>query len=200
MSQAITMPMACLEECHGIYASVLYSAEECAALLAAARALGAWHSAEITVENDDGTSESIEDTSTRSAFILDRTKGAPILDEFEARVRRQVVPAIRQHWDVDLWELMGTQLVQYQPGGHYDAHQDAGGVFANRYFTVVSYLNADFDGGCTSFPTIPHVTRPETGKTIFFPSRYYHCAEPVTHGEKYVLITWVCGPPPLQWI
>jgi len=200
MNRAMAIQMACVEECHGIYACMLHDADECAAVVVEARRIGAWHAAEITVENDDGTPESIEDTSTRSAYILDRTKGAPILDEFEARVRRRLIPAIRQIWDVDLYELIGTQLVHYQPGGHYDAHQDAGGVFANRYFTVVCYLNADFDGGHTSFPTLPHVTRPEAGKTIFFPSRYYHCAQPVTRGEKFVLITWVCGPVPVQWI
>ncbi len=200
MNEAIAMPRAWAQECNGVYACTLYGAEECAAVLAKARAIDAWNAAEVTVENDDGSSESLQDVSTRSARILHRAQGAVILDEFDARVRREVVPAIREIWDVDLRELIGTQLVHYEPGGHYSAHQDAGGAFANRYFTVVSYLNADFDGGHTSFPTLPHVTRPETGKAVFFPSTYHHCAEPVTRGEKYVLITWVCGPVPVRWI
>jgi len=200
MNKGIPMPMACEQECHGVYACTLYGAEECAAVLAEARAIDAWEAAEITVEDDDGVSESIEDASTRSARVLDRAQGAAITEDFEARVRRQVLPAIREIWDVDLHDLIGTQLVHYQPGGHYSTHQDSGGAFADRYFTVVSYLNADFDGGHTSFPTLPHVTRPETGKAVFFPSSYHHCAEPVTRGEKYVLITWVCGPVPVKWI
>ena len=200
MNKGIPMPMAFEQECHGVYACALYGAEECAAVLAEARAIDAWEAAEITVEDDDGVSESIEDASTRSARVLDRAQGAAITEDFEARVRRQVLPAIREIWDVDLHDLIGTQLVHYQPGGHYSTHQDSGGAFADRYFTVVSYLNADFDGGHTSFPTLPHVTRPETGKAVFFPSSYHHCAEPVTRGEKYVLITWVCGPVPVKWI
>jgi len=187
-------------ECHGVYACRLYSAAECAAVLAQARALDSWHEAEITVEDDHGASESITDVSTRKARLIDSTRGAPILDEFEARVRREVLPLVRDTWGVDLHELAGTQLVHYQPGGHYAAHQDGGGAYANRYFTVVCYLNADFDGGCTSFPTIPYVVRPETGKIVVFPSAYYHCAEPVIHGEKSVLVTWVCGPVPVKWI
>ncbi|HYB76936.1 MAG TPA: 2OG-Fe(II) oxygenase [Candidatus Bathyarchaeia archaeon] len=200
MNPAMAMPMACVQECHGIYACTLYRAEESAALVAKARTIDAWDAAEVTIENDDGTSETLEDHSARSAFILDRSQGAVIHEEFEARVRRDVLPAIHEISGVTLEELVGTQLIRYQPGGHYDIHQDAGGVFANRYFTVVSYLNSDFEGGRTSFPTVPHVTRPETGKAIFFPSRYYHCAEPVTRGEKFVLITWVCGPVSVQWI
>lgn len=187
-------------ECHGVYACRFYSAGECAAVLARARALDSWHQAEITVDDDHGASESITDASTRKARLMDGTRGAPILDEFEARVRREILPLIRDTWGVELDELAGTQLVQYQPGGHYETHQDGGGTYANRYFTVVCYLNADFEGGCTSFPTIPHVVRPETGKVVIFPSTYYHCAEAVTSGEKSVLITWVCGPVPIQWI
>jgi len=200
MNKAIPTPMACEQECHGVYACTLYGAEECAAILAQARAIDAWAPAEITVEDDDGVSESLQDVSTRSARILDRVQGAAITEDFDARVRRHVLPAIREIWDVDLHDLNGTQLVEYQPGGHYSTHQDSGGAFADRYFTVVAYLNADFDGGHTSFPTLPHVTHPETGKAVFFPSSYHHCAEPVTRGEKYVLITWVCGPVPVKWI
>lgn len=201
MNEAIAKPRAHAQECHGIYASTLYAAEECAAVLAEARALDAWYVAEITVEDSDGVAQDIQDASTRSARILDGAKGAAILEQFEARVRREVLPLIREIWGVELPELLGTQLVHYQPGGHYSAHQDGGGgAYANRYFTVLCYLNADFDGGQTSFPTVPYAACPETGKVVIFPSMYYHCAEPVTRGEKYVLVTWACGPVPVQWI
>ena len=200
MNQATTTPNERTQEGHGVYAATLYAAEECAAVVAEVRALDAWYAAQVTIETDDGASETVQDASTRSARILDGAKGAAILGEFEARVRREVLPAIREAWGVELRELLGTQLIHYQPGGHYSAHQDGGGAFANRYFTVVCYLNADFSGGRTSFPTLPYVARPETGKAVIFPSMYYHCAEPVTQGEKYVLITWVCGPVPVQWI
>lgn len=200
MNEANLTPRAYAQECHGVYASTLYAAEECAAVLVEVRALDSWHEAEITVEDSDGAAETLQDTSTRNARILDSAKGAAVLDQFEARVRSEVLPIIREIGGVELRELVGTQLVHYQPGGHYSTHQDGGGAFANRYFTVVCYLNADFDGGQTSFPTVPYVVRPETGKVVIFPSRYYHCAEPVARGEKYVLITWVCGPVPVQWI
>ena len=199
MNDASAISRAYTQECHGVYASRLYDAEECAAVLAQVP-LDAWHEAEITVENSDGVREDIRDASTRSARILDSTRGAPVLDEFEARVQREILPIVRQMFGVDLQELAGTQLVHYQPGGHYVAHQDGGAAFAKRYFTVVCYLNADFDGGQTSFPTLPYVAHPEPGKVVLFPSMYYHCAEPVTRGEKYVLITWVCGPAPVRWI
>ncbi len=183
-----------------MYATTLFSAEECAAVLAEARALDPWHDADITVEHSDGTADVVVDTSTRSARILDVTAGADILARFEAEVRRRILPLISEIWRADFDGIEGTQLVGYKPGGHYDTHQDSGQTFADRYFTVVCYLNDDFEGGHTSFPSLPYQAQPRTGKAVIFPSAYYHCAEPVTRGEKFVLITWICGPVPVQWI
>jgi len=200
MSDDGVAPAQFAQESYGIYAGALYSAEECAALLAEVRALDAWDVAEITVEDDDGMPSDIRDKSTRDARILDRSKGAAILDEFELRLRKGVLPVIRATFGIDLQDIVGTQLVQYEPGGHYGAHQDGGGSLADRYFTVLCYLNDDFEGGHTTFPTIPYSVRPETGKVVIFPSNFYHCAEPVTRGQKSVLVTWVCGPVPVKWI
>ena len=201
MSENRLAPAQFAQECYGIYAGALYSAKECAAVLGEVRAQNAWYVAEITVEHDDGKAEEIRDTSMRDARILDRSNGGTaILNEFEDRLRKRVLPTIRETWGVDLQEVVGTQLVQYEPGGHYSAHQDGGGLFADRYFTVLCYLNDDFDGGHTSFPTIPYSVRPETGKVVIFPSNFYHCAEPVTRGQKSVIVTWVCGPVPVKWM
>jgi predicted 2-oxoglutarate/Fe(II)-dependent dioxygenase YbiX len=100
---------------------------------------------------------------------------------------------------VKLVETCGTQIIRYRKGGRYVAHTDAGVDYAERYFSVVCYLNDDFTGGLTSFPSLEYSTRPQTGKAIIFPSRYFHCAEPVSSGEKFIFLTWVCGPIPITW-
>ncbi|MGA8311890.1 MAG: 2OG-Fe(II) oxygenase, partial [Terriglobales bacterium] len=95
----------------------------------------------------------------------------------------------------------GTEIVRYSPGGHYVPHKDANELeLANRYFTVLCYLNDSFEEGKTSFTSLNFTAAPAAGKTLVFPSRYLHCAEPVTRGEKFVFITWLCGPPPIKWI
>ncbi len=200
MNEDRVAPAQFAQECYGIYAGALYSSEECAQVLAEVRTLDAWEIAEITVENDEGVPEEIRDTSTRDARILDSSKCPAILHEFERRLRDSVLPFIQETWGVDLQDVAGTQLVQYEPGGHYSAHQDGGGSLAERYFTVLCYLNEDFEGGQTSFPTIPYSMRPATGKVVIFPSTFWHCAEPITRGQKSVLVTWVCGPVPVKWM
>jgi predicted 2-oxoglutarate/Fe(II)-dependent dioxygenase YbiX len=138
---------------------------------------------------------------TRSACILNRLQAAATYDEFEEKVRVVVNPLVRQIWGVDLPRQEGTQIVRYAPGGHYIPHKDADeGELANRYFTVLCYLNDSFEGGKTSFTSLNFTAVPFPGKTLVFPSRYLHCAEPVTRGEKFVFVTWLCGSLPIKWI
>ena len=92
----------------------------------------------------------------------------------------------------------GTQLVRYAPGGHYIPHSDVGRLTMNRYYTVLCYLNDDFEGGNTQFPALDYAVRPQSGKAILFPSRYLHGGEPVTRGEKYILVSWITGTPQQQ--
>jgi prolyl 4-hydroxylase len=159
-----------------------------------------WTAAQIVVESE-GRSRDLTLPDTRAASILDRSQAVATYDRFEQRVRSVIHPLVRQIWEVDLPRQEGTQLVRYSPGGHYVAHRDADeGEQANRYFTVLCYLNDNFEGGKTSFPPLNFTAAPVSGKTLVFPSRYLHCAEPVTRGEKFVLITWLCGQVPIKWI
>jgi predicted 2-oxoglutarate/Fe(II)-dependent dioxygenase YbiX len=145
--------------------------------------------------------QSIPDPAARAARILQGVRAAGIEREFEEKIHGVVRPLIKRIWDVNLSECQGTQLVRYKPGGHYVPHTDAGvDEFANRYFTVLCYLNQDFEGGKTSFPSLNYAATPQTGKAIIFPASYLHCAEPVVSGEKLILLSWVCGPVPVRWV
>jgi predicted 2-oxoglutarate/Fe(II)-dependent dioxygenase YbiX len=66
----------------------------------------------------------------------------------------------------------------------------------NRYYSLVCYLNDDFEGGSTRFPALDYAVKPQCGKAILFPSRYLHGGEPVISGQKYILISWITGPIP----
>ena len=138
---------------------------------------------------------------TRSASILNSSRAEEVYERFDRRINSLIKPLIKQVWQIDLEEHSGTQMIRYGKGGHYVPHSDGGrDDLAERYFTVVCYLNDDFEGGHTSFPSLGAIIRPKTGQAVIFPSRYLHCAEPVTRGEKLVLISWVCGPVPIDWI
>ena len=187
------------EEAHGIFSLVLYEPEVCKGIVAGIRRLR-WSVAEVQLEKATGGYATFTRRRTRSADILTSPRAGELRQDFDSRIKKVVHPLINRVWQVKLVETCGTQIIRYRKGGRYIAHADAGIDYAERYFSVVCYLNDDFTGGHTSFPSLAYSTRPETGKAIIFPSRYCHCAEPVTSGEKFILLTWICGPVPINWV
>ncbi len=183
-----------------VFSMPLYTSRRCSALASRARKSRQWGAAEV-VRHEQGGLHSISDPSARAARILEGDLSAEIGRDFEEKIYSAVVPLIKKIWNVVLTECQGTQLVRYNPGGHYVPHTDAGtDEFENRYFTVVCYLNDDFKGGKTSFPSLKYSATPATGKALIFPASYLHCAEPVIKGEKLILLSWLCGPVPVRWI
>jgi predicted 2-oxoglutarate/Fe(II)-dependent dioxygenase YbiX len=187
------------EAVQGILSLPLFPPSFCELAVARIRRLE-WEAAQIQVAKSNGREGVYTRTRTRSASILTSPRAAEVYQEFDRQMDSVIKPLIRQVWNLELSEHSGTQLIRYGKGGHYLPHADAGGELADRYFTVVCYLNDDFAGGHTSFPSLEATVKPQTGQAIIFPARYLHCAEPVTSGEKFVLITWVCGPVPIAWI
>lgn len=188
------------QEAFGVFATRLYEPDMCASIVAHIRTQGEWEAAQVVVDSG-GQSRDATLPETRAARTLNRLHIPATCDDFEERVRRVINPMLRQVWGVDLLQQEGTEIVRYSPGGHYIPHKDANELeLANRYFTVLCYLNDSFEGGKTSFTSLNFTATPAPGKTIVFPSRYLHCAEPVTRGEKFVFISWLCGPPPIKWI
>jgi predicted 2-oxoglutarate/Fe(II)-dependent dioxygenase YbiX len=185
-------------ETQGIFATQLYAPRSCAAMVARAKKAQEWCDAEIVID-EHGASQA--NPASRWARILRGPLAASMEREFEERIRRLVKPLIQNIWGANLSECRGTQLIRYRKGGHYVPHSDVGsGELANRYFTVLCYLNENFEGGKTRFPSLRHAATPSAGKAIVFPSSYLHCAEPVMQGGKFILLTWVCGPVPVRWI
>ena len=196
------IPWPCVDEAHGVFSFSLYERRACQSLITTARRRNAWFPAEVSITEADGQTRDIADTDTRAAAILDARRAQYLYRSFEKLVEKTVVGLVERTWGVRLDQLEGTQLIRYRPGGHYLAHTDSStqGEYARRYFTVVCYLNDDFTGGRTSFPSLNFSAQPQAGKAIIFPSKYVHCAEPVKKGEKYVLITWLCGQAPTLWM
>lgn len=188
------------EEANGVLALSLLDRPECNSIITYARGLNSWDHAEVREQIGDGVYETVAMPNIRSAGILAPTDYPDLFHIFDKRIDALIKPLIKQVWEVDLNEHTATQLIRYQPGGYYQGHPDAAGDLAYRFFSIVCYLNDDFEGGKTSFPSLNYRTTPECGKAIVFPAKYFHCAEPVISGEKYVLVSWVVGPAPLKWI
>jgi len=89
-------------------------------------------------------------------------------------------------------------LLKYTQGKEYKAHYD-GGSRTKRVFSVVSYLNDDYEGGELEFEHFKVKIKPEPGMLIIFPSNYAyrHVAHPILSGTKYAMATWVTDDTPI---
>ena len=187
------------EAANGLLALALVEPEECRSIVDHIETVDGWGDATVRAQGSDDMYDSVA-PHVRSASVVPLVRSPEILHQFEEKMAKLIKPLIAQFWGVDLEEHSGLQIVRYKPGGRYQTHQDAAMDFEDRYFTVICYLNDDFEGGCTQFPNLNHTVVPESGKAIVFPAKYFHCAEPVVRGEKYVLVGWVLGPAPIKWI
>lgn len=119
---------------------------------------------------------------------------------FEARIRSIVRPIIYKRWNHDILKHTNVQLVRYVPGDFFVVHRDNGSDYNERYYTVVCYLNSDFEGGGTYFPSSDYTVQPQAGKAVIFPSDYLHRANEVIEGVKYIAVIWMLDTPPVEWI
>jgi prolyl 4-hydroxylase len=174
----------------------LLSAEECDALIAAARPRLA---RSLTVQTKTGGEELNPDRTSNGMFF---NRGeSELLRSIERRIARLL------NWPVENGE--GLQVLHYRPGAEYKPHYDyfdpaepgtptilkRGG---QRVATLVMYLNQPEQGGGTTFPDAGLEVAPQRGNAVFFsydrPSpatRTLHGGAPVIAGEKWVATKWL---------
>ena len=93
------------------------------------------------------------------------------------------------------------QVLRYRPGGEYRPHFDAIPGFANqRAMTILVWLNRDYEGGETHFPTPGLKLKGSPGDAILFRNTgpdgrrdpaAGHSGLPVTAGEKRIASRWI---------
>ncbi len=106
-------------------------------------------------------------------------------------------------------------ILHYEPGQTFDDHFDfldprqpgfAGelAMVGQRVATFLVYLNDNFDGGDTEFPTLEWRFKGRTGDALFFwnvdaggnvEHKLLHAGRPPTQGEKWLFSQWVREKP-----
>lgn len=98
--------------------------------------------------------------------------------------------------------------LRYNAGGFFRAHFDAGEGqcdlsetnIGHRKWTIITYLNDDYDGGSTFFPLLNKTIFPKKGKALCFRNiddnlkvikEAQHCGQPVSNGKKYIINQWL---------
>jgi predicted 2-oxoglutarate/Fe(II)-dependent dioxygenase YbiX len=191
--------MTFVENIAGVFSVQLYDSASCDAIIKYAERSRDWSDASVGEERN-GTHRSAIRRKYRAAQSFSPPYRSKLTREFDAKLNSLVKPFIRRVWRVDLSAHSGTHIVKYSPGGFYVTHADAGLDVIDRYFTVLCYLNEDFEGGHTNFPSLDWRITPQKGMAVIFPSTYLHCAEPVLTGQKYILVTWLTGENPIDCI
>ena len=95
-------------------------------------------------------------------------------------------------------KLETWQLLKYEEGNQFLAHYDNGGHLDKRLFTILIYLNDDFEGGTTTFTNQGTVITPKTGKMMMFKNlkkritdtNSMHSGDKLIKGTKYILVNW----------
>ena len=102
-------------------------------------------------------------------------------------------------------------VVNYLSGGGYKEHWDyfhdgdkISEICGNRVYSFLFYLNDDFTGGETFFPTFNRKVIPEKGKLLFWNNlnpdgsrkiESKHAGLPVKEGEKWIMTSWIREKP-----
>jgi predicted 2-oxoglutarate/Fe(II)-dependent dioxygenase YbiX len=188
------------EQSQGVVSLQLYESVECKRMVERIEQLEGWIAARIREAREDGNYSSVARSDIRSASTLTSSQVESLYCDFEQKLDSIVKPLVRRLWKLDLRSHSGTHLLKYEAADHYLPHRDTGLGFEERYFSVVCYLNDDFAGGRTLFPTLDYAATPEAGRAILFPSTYLHGSEPVISGRKFVLVSWIEGPVPIKWL
>jgi SM-20-related protein len=151
------------------------------------------------------------DRASRSTGIAD------VSEEAQAVVAERLsaaIPEIARHFGIEVEGRQSLQFLVYGEGDFFQAHQDrndspgAAAFSARRRVSVVAFLNDEsketregtYGGGSLTFYGLlggdrgKEVGLPlvgETGLLVAFESGTTHSVTPITHGERYTVVTWL---------
>ena len=111
---------------------------------------------------------------------------------------QQIAGAANKFYQFNIHQLESIQLAEYSNGGHYGWHRDLGaGRQSMRKFSISVQLSDEgsYEGGALEFFSIPVNVPKARGSVVIFPSYISHRVNPVTHGTRLSLVTWVLGAP-----
>jgi predicted 2-oxoglutarate/Fe(II)-dependent dioxygenase YbiX len=160
------------------------------------------------VMDDDGTFAI--DERVRRTTRLDVCAATTALVESRLRTLQ---PMLEKHFDIPLTGCQPPRFLLYTPGDYYHPHPDcsadaqAAPEVKERRISLVAFLNDEapeptpgkYCGGALTFfglfdePRLRHCGFPLTGHAgllVGFGADVLHAVTPVTHGERYTIVSW----------
>jgi len=151
-----------------------------------------------------GSSESVDQRMRRSLHLLPSNKTV----ELVSRNLLECKSDVEQYFEIRLDECEDPQFLHYRTGDFFVAHQDGNTGMVKldsekRRISVVIFLSDESDtpqpnthcGGSLVFSDYRSAHDPfrmvgEPGMLVAFRSETTHEVTPVTHGERYSIVSW----------
>ena len=170
----------------------------------------------ITPEECQELIKMIDANHSRSSVVVGGTDRTDVTDHRTSSTSNlDMSTPIMSKIKKQISETLGLELVKgealqgqlYEPGQYFKPHNDffSGPAYdmhckasGNRTHTLMIYLNDDYKGGGTHFPTLQKTVEPETGKALWWynmkdgkvQDQYLHEGVTVDEGKKYVVTSW----------
>ena len=161
----------------------------------------------INLINNNNFKSQVIGAEGKSIYEDSRTSSTSNLGTIDSTVR-SVHQKIANYLGFPIENGESLQGQMYEPGEYFKPHQDAfsgnsygahAGTAGNRVYTLMIYLNDNFEGGETRFTNIDKSVIPETGKAVFWknideskniiPDAMHEGCE-VKSGKKYIITSW----------
>lgn len=179
--------------------------DQCARFCAEARAVAAERATIVR------GSEEFVDESSRKTKVADVSGESVKL--VETRLRN-LMPDVARHFQVSLTGCELPQFLVYGPGEFFGAHQDSSeepekpGYVKERKVSAVIFLNDQSgnelrpgtygEGALCLYGLVPgrkwnkygFPLSGEAGLLVAFRSHVWHAVEPVSHGERFTIVSW----------
>jgi SM-20-related protein len=143
------------------------------------------------------------------------SKWAQVSDETRARLQERLLtlkPALTEHFGHEFADCQPAQFLVYREGDFFGAHhdtsedEDAADFVRERRISVILFVNGasdepapdSFGGGALTFyglmgdggQSVGLPVDAEPGLAVAFPSETLHGVSPVTHGQRFTVVTW----------
>ena len=161
--------------------------------------------AETLISTREAHNALVRDTDQKTRSTSGRVTGIVEQGALAGRVielvRKAYACEIEPFYSCKLKSLEAPQVLRYSRGSHYKPHSDSDVInpatgrwrkAQNRDYSLLIYLDEDFEGGELVFPNFDYRLRPEAGMLAAFPSdcRYLHGAMPVLSGVRHAIVSW----------
>jgi predicted 2-oxoglutarate/Fe(II)-dependent dioxygenase YbiX len=148
---------------------------------------------EIGIYNDSAIGRGLLNKKTRkSKSISFHDVNHPVINDIRSRVSKLT------HTPLCKIELI--QVSKYETGGFYRPHFDSALPSPHRPYTMLIYLNDDYEGGETYFPKLKKKYKLNRCDALLFSNhdssgnvadKSMHSGELVTKGEKWICTVWI---------